>query len=119
MPTIKFSREKETVECASGANLREVAMKRGIQLYPGIKRIFNCHGFAQCGECRVHVVKGVENLPPKTFLEKIRIGMSWFKFGHEDEVRLACQVRVDGDVEVLTQPEFNWFGERPTARKAE
>jgi ferredoxin len=119
MPTITFSREKKTVECAQGSNLREVAMAHGIQLYPGIKSTFNCHGFAQCGECRVHVTRGMDDLGPKTFLEKIRIGVSWFKFGHEHEVRLACQTRVDGDVEVLTQPEFNWFGERPTAKKAQ
>jgi ferredoxin len=117
MPTIKFTREKKTVECQRGVNLREVAIKNGIQLYPGIKKYLNCRGHSTCGDCRVHVVKGMENLAPKTFLEKFRIAVSWFKFGHEHEVRLACQANVVGDVEVLTQPEFNWFGERPTSKK--
>jgi ferredoxin len=27
-------------------------------------------------------------------------------------LRLACQARVNGDVEVETQPEVNWHGER-------
>jgi hypothetical protein len=44
--------------------------------------------------------------------------VSWFKFGHEHEVRLACQTSVIGNVEVLTQPEFNWFGERPLVKRA-
>ncbi len=118
MPTIKFTREKRAVECAKGANLRDVAMKNGVQLYPGMKKHFNCYGFGLCGECRVHVVKGMENLGPRTLREKFRIAVSWFKFGHEHEVRLACQSHVEGDVEVLTQPEFNWFGERPVSKKA-
>ena len=53
----------------------------------------------------------------KTFWEKLWIAISYFKLGHENEVRLACQTHVEGDVEVLTQPEFNWFGERLAAKK--
>ncbi|HLU47945.1 MAG TPA: 2Fe-2S iron-sulfur cluster-binding protein [Planctomycetota bacterium] len=111
MPKISFSREKKEIECEKGANLREVALANGVQLYPGAKRHLNCRGKGLCGECRVHVIRGWENLSPKTGVEKFRIGVSWFKFGHENEVRLACQARVEGDIEILTQPEFNWFGE--------
>jgi ferredoxin len=112
MPKITFLNEKQVVECEDGANLRKVALKNGVELYPGIKKYFNCRGFSQCGECRVHVKKGMEQLTPKTFMEKIRVGLSFFNIGHEDEVRLACQCRVLGDVEVETQPEFNLFGQR-------
>jgi ferredoxin len=112
MPKIHFTKEKKVVECEAGANLRRVALANGVQVYPGLKKYFNCHGFSQCGECRIHVLKGMENLSPKTFKERFRIAVSWFKLGHEHEVRLSCQARVLGDVEVLTQPEFNWFGER-------
>jgi len=31
--------------------------------------------------------------------------------GHEDEMRLSCQVRVNGDCSVETQPAMNWSGE--------
>ena len=110
MPKITFTREKKEVACDRGANLREVAIRNDIQLYPGMKKHFNCRGKSMCGECRVYIVRGMENLEPKTAREKFRIGVSWFKFGHEDEVRLACQTRVEGDIEVFTQPEFNWFG---------
>jgi len=111
MPKITFTREKKEIECQEGANLREVALDHDIRLYPGVKNLLNCRGKALCGECRVHVLKGTENLSQKSTKEKFRIGVSWFKFGHEDEVRLACQTQVQGDVEVFTQPEFNWFGE--------
>ena len=117
MPNVTFTKEKKTISCRKGSNLRQVAIQNGVQLYPGMKKIMNCRGHGTCGECRVHIVKGMENLGPKTFLEKFRIAVSFFKFGHEHEVRLACQAAVNGDIEVLTQPEFNWFGERPQSKK--
>jgi len=112
MSKITFIREKREIDVPPGTNLRKAALAEGIQIYPGLKRVFNCHGHAQCGECRVYIKKGMENTTPQTFLEKLRIAVSWFKLGHEHEVRLACQTKVSGDVEVYTQPEFNWFGER-------
>jgi len=30
--------------------------------------------------------------------------------GHEDTMRLACQTRVTGDIEVETQPKMDLFG---------
>ena len=112
MPKVKFIREETEIDVPEGANLRKEALANGIQLYPGLKRIANCHGFGHCGECRVYVKQGMENTSPKTLKERFRIAVSWFKFGHESEVRLACQTKVLGDIEVYTQPEFNWFGER-------
>ena len=110
MPKLNFSREGMQVECEKGANLREVAIANGIELYPGMTRYFNCHGKGLCGECRVFIKNGMEHTSPKGVVEKFRIGVSWFKFGHESEVRLACQTRVEGDIDVHTQPGFNWFG---------
>ena len=67
MPKVTFTREKKTVECEEGEKLRNVAIANEIELYPGMKRYFNCRGFGQCGECRVHVTKGMENPAPKIF----------------------------------------------------
>jgi len=111
MPKITFTRESREFEVPEGTNLRKAALAEGIELYP-ISRNLNCHGFGHCGQCRVYITKGMENTSPKTFMEKLRIAVSWFKLGHEAEVRLACQARVMGDIEVRTRPEFNWFGER-------
>ncbi len=110
MPKIKFVREKQEIEVEEGANLRKEAIKAGIQLYPGIHKIANCHGFAQCGECRVYIKEGMENTGKQGFLERARMAVGYFNIGHEDEVRLACQTRVNGDIAVYTQPEFNWVG---------
>ncbi len=113
MPKITFTRENREIEVPAGTNLRKAAMAEGIELYRGPARFLNCHGFSHCGECRVYITKGMENCGPKTLKERFRIWVSWFRIGHENEVRLACQTKVNGDIEVLTKPEFNFFGQRP------
>src|SRR5258708_13322497 len=65
MPKVKFVREKKEVEVEPGANLRKVAIREGIELYPGIHQYLNCMGFGQCASCRVHVTKGAANLSPQ------------------------------------------------------
>jgi ferredoxin len=110
MPKIKFIREEREIEVEKGANLRKSAIKEGIQLYQGMSQTFNCHGFGQCAECRVLVKSGMENTSPPGMLEKMRAMMGFWRIGHEDEVRLACQTSVDGDIEVETQPAYNWCG---------
>src|SRR4051812_20826511 len=62
MPTVKFVNEKKTIEVPKGANLRKEALKAGIELYPGIHKVFNCHGLRQCASCRVLLKKGTENV---------------------------------------------------------
>ena len=42
------------------------------------------------------------NLHPMTMLATL---------GHENEIRLACQTKVNGDCEIETTPAFNWSGE--------
>jgi ferredoxin len=111
MPKVTFLKEKQEIDVPQGANLRKEAIKAGINLYPGIHRFLNCHGFAQCGSCRVLVKKGMENLSSKGLLERFRLALSLATVGHENEMRLACQAQVLGDCAVETKPEFNWDGE--------
>lgn len=111
MPKVRFLRAGVEVEVPAGTNLRQAALKHGVQLYPGPHRFLNCHGLSQCGSCRVLLKDGTEkNVSPKTFMEKMRLGMSYFAIGHGDEMRLACQAKVNGDLEVLERPPFNVSG---------
>lgn len=116
MPKIKFVKEKKEIEVEPGANLRKAALKEGIELYPGLHKYVNCMGFGQCASCRVQIVKGVENVSPQGFFEKLRLILGpitlFARLGHEKDLRLACQTRVNGDIEVETQPSVNWHGER-------
>jgi ferredoxin len=116
MPQVKFIKEKKTIDVPEGANLRKEALKAGIELYPGIHSLLNCHGFRQCASCRVKIKKGQEHVNPQGVIEKFRLiagPITYFaRIGSENELRLACATRVFGDIEVETQPSVNWHGDR-------
>ena len=101
MPVIRFVREGRDVECYPGENLREVALREGIELY-GLKgRLGNCGGCGQCITCFVDVV-GESNpgsLSGRTGVEEQKLRrrpQTW---------RLACQALVQQSVLVLTKPQ--------------
>ncbi len=111
MPIIKFVNEKKEIQVPEGSNLRSEAMRAGVRLYPGINKVLNCHGFGHCGSCRVLISKGMENVSRMGFMERLRLKFSMAFIGSENTMRLACQTKVNGDVEVLTRPPMNWFGD--------
>ena len=115
MPTITFVTEKKTVEVPAGANLRKEAIKAGVQLYPFPHNYLNCLGNGLCNSCKVIVKKGLENCTKPSAFEKVSMlvhPLTFFaRLGHESDLRLACQVRVNGDIEVQTKPPMNLHGE--------
>ncbi|MFM8292217.1 MAG: 2Fe-2S iron-sulfur cluster-binding protein [Planctomycetia bacterium] len=111
MPTITFTNEKKEIQVPAGANLRKEALRAGVDLYPGIHKVANCHGWGSCGSCRVLVTKGMENTSPKGVLESARLAVSLAAIGNEQTMRLACQTRVNGDITVTTRPAMNLYGE--------
>jgi ferredoxin len=111
MPKVTIANEKREIEVPAGANLRTALRAAGIQVYAGKDRYLNCRGLGLCGTCRVLVKKGMENLSTKRLQERVRLGVSLASIGHENEMRLACQVEVKGDCTVDTQPAFNTSGE--------
>jgi len=125
MPIVKFVKEKKEIEVPEGANLRQEALKAGINLYPGfngigasLNKVLNCHGFGGCGTCRVNILKGVENASEMGMLEKLKFAVPlpdpiacMAYIGNEQTMRLACKTQVLGDMEVETGPEVNLFGD--------
>jgi ferredoxin len=111
MPKVVVVNEKKEIEVPQDSNLREQAAKHGVEIYNKLDRYLNCRGNGLCGTCRVLVKKGMENLSPKTRIEKIKLGTMMSSIGHEDEMRLACQVRVNGDCTIETRPALNLSGE--------
>ena len=111
MPKINFVKEKREIEVPEGANLREEARKAGILMHPGLSRYLNCFGHGQCGTCKVLVKKGTDALSSKTMFEKFTLLRMLSSVGHEQEMRLACQCKVVGDITVETCPEFNLSGD--------
>ncbi len=107
MPVIRFVREQRDVECYPGENLREVALREGIELY-GLKgRLGNCGGCGQCITCFVEVVDGgpAASLTEQTVVEVQKLKRrpkTW---------RLACQALVQKSLLVLTRPQVG-LGDR-------
>ncbi len=101
MPVIRFVREDREVECFPGENLRDVALREGLQLY-GLKgQLGNCGGCGQCITCFVDVVAEAAPgaLSGRTPVEERKLRrrpQSW---------RLACQALVTRSVAVLTRPQ--------------
>ena len=111
MAVIKFVNEKKEIQVPEGSNLRSEAMAAGIGLYAHVHKIGNCHGFGLCGSCRVLITKGMENASPMGNFERLRLKMAMPYVGNEDTMRLSCQTLVNGDMEVVTKPPLNLYGE--------
>ncbi|QDU31816.1 2Fe-2S iron-sulfur cluster binding domain protein [Anatilimnocola aggregata] len=126
MPIVKFVKEKKEIEVPMGANLRNEAIKAGVNLNQGlngvgagVNRILNCAGKGVCGTCRVLITEGIENTNKLTMSEWVRFKTVLIPdpiptlayVGHEDEMRLACCTVVQGDITVASGPEMNLFGE--------
>ena len=102
MPIIRFVREQRDVECYPGENLREVALREGIELY-GLKgRLGNCGGCGQCITCFVEVVEGGSAAPLTD-----PTGVEVRKLKRRPKTwRLACQALVQRSLLVLTRPQL-------------
>ena len=133
MPKINFVNEKKEVDVPVGTILRKAAIQAGVNTNQGINglgakinKYVNCHGFGQCGTCRVLITEGMENVSKMGLVEKCRFRspmptpvtpggfdpLPCLAFiGNEETMRLACQVKVNGDIEVVTGPEIDLFGE--------
>ena len=99
MPTIEFVRENRTISVEAGANLREVAIKEYISLYPHILKILNCRGRGLCTSCVVEIVSGEVDPPNEVENDKIKK-----KLDKNPNTRLGCQVTVNQDLKVRTHP---------------
>lgn len=112
MPTVRFVNEKREIEVPEGANLRQEAIKAEIGVYRLRHRLTNCRGKGMCATCRVLIRKGIEHASPMGIREAARLKASMVYIGHEENMRLSCMTKVQGDMEVETQPALNLFGEK-------
>src|SRR5262249_10200843 len=70
MPKVVFAHKKKENEVPAGSNLRDEALKAGVQMnFHAVEigegklgRYLNCRGHGTCGTCAVLVKKGMENL---------------------------------------------------------
>jgi hypothetical protein len=100
MPVIRFLREGRDVECYPGENLRDVALREGIELY-GLKgKLGNCGGCGQCITCFVDV----RGAAPQALSELTAVELQKLR-RRPESWRLACQSLVQSSLVVLTRPQ--------------
>jgi ferredoxin len=86
---VHFLLEDLLVEAPMGTSMQEIAETSGADL------TFGC-GSGSCGTCRVRVAEGIEHCSPAGPEERDFLASMDAPADH----RLACQVRVQGDVEI-------------------
>ena len=91
----KVLAQGKTIECKSHANLRQVLLENGIDLYNGNSQVINCRGIGSCGTCTVKVEGGVS---AANWRDKTRRSLP--PHSPTTDRRLACQTQVLGDVKV-------------------
>ena len=103
MPKVEFLDWGKKADCGKFANLRKVAIMNKVELYKGLHKYAllpppagNCLGNGICGTCTVQVVEGLKNLNPRTMRENFHLK------NRPENIRLACQCQVLGDVAVVT-----------------
>lgn len=93
MPIISFGGQE--IECESGALLRTVLHQHDLSPHNGQSRWLNCKGFGTCGTCAVVVEGEVSSL---TKVERWRLQFPPHQ--PHPNLRLACQCKVLGDVQL-------------------
>jgi ferredoxin len=93
MPVVTFERLQKQKKVTAGATLIAAANRAGVPIGQ------SCGGEGACGWCRVRIITGAENLSKTSQREAQLIHEKRFA-GDE---RVACQVKVFGDVRVGTE----------------
>lgn len=99
MPIIKMN--NKIIECRVGDNLRKVLLESNLSPHNQNLKWFNCKGFGTCGTCAIKVEGDVT---PLTKIEKLRLDFPPHKL--ENGLRLACQCKVKGDLELIKYDGF-------------
>ncbi|NJN91247.1 MAG: (2Fe-2S)-binding protein [Leptolyngbyaceae cyanobacterium RM2_2_4] len=104
----KVTAQGKTFECEMGANLRQVLLQQGVDLYNGQAAVINCHGIGTCGTCAVQIQGEVSEA---NWRDRTRRSLP--PHSPTQDRRLACQTRVFGDVKVTKFDGFWGQGSQP------
>ena len=110
MPTVKFRGQE--IDCERGAILRDVLLEAGESPHNGRADLLNCRGHGTCGTCAVAVDGDVTE---PTSRERRRLSIP--PHDPDSGLRLSCQTRVEGDLEVRKHGGF--WGQNVEAEEEE
>lgn len=99
MPIVQA--QGKLMECESGANLRQVLLDHGVEVYNDAAKLINCHGIGTCGTCAVEI-QGTIAAP--SWREQGRLSLP--PHSSDRPRRLCCQIRVTADLEVTKYDGF-------------
>jgi ferredoxin len=105
MPTVSFGNRE--IDCEEGAVLRDVLLDAGVSPHNGSADTLNCRGHGTCGTCAVEIRGETSDDSPVSGVGTIERGrLSIPPHTPDSGLRLACQTRVYGDIEVTKHPGF-------------
>lgn len=99
--TAKVKFRGREIEVVKGELLRTALMRRQLSPHNGDSKKFNCRASSICGTCAVHI-KGKVHPAEWNIHEQARLRLPPFHDKtNKDDLRLACQVEVVDDIEVI------------------
>jgi len=90
MPKIQYENESTVEEADPSLSILQISLKNQIP------HVHACGGNARCSTCRILVLENPENLSARNEAEM----MLTRKKGLEENIRLACQTKLRGDVKI-------------------
>ena len=106
MPVLHYGDRR--IDVPRGKVLRKALLEAGESPHNGAARGLNCRGLGSCGTCALAIEFLDGESPPLTRMERWRLGFPPHR--RERGLRLACQVRVEGDLRLTKHPGF-WGSE--------
>lgn len=90
MPKLTVQNDNITVETSAAVSILNTLIRESIAID------HRCGGRAQCGTCRIRIVSGFESTSPVNERERAKLD----KFKRNENLRLACQTYISGDVTI-------------------
>lgn len=87
---IEYLPDNKIVEADPAQTILQISLKNQIP------HTHICFGEAQCSTCRVEILEGLENLPPRNSLEEAMAKQK----GWNEKIRLACQTIPKGNIKI-------------------
>lgn len=88
--------------CDVGTRLRDAILDAGMTPHHAVVSVLNCHGLGTCGTCAVEVRGNPGSVTPPSAMERWRMSVPPHR--PERGLRLACQCRVVGDLDIVKHP---------------
>jgi ferredoxin len=122
--TVTVTFRGQTIAAPAGSRVRAALLAAStaagdgaapdVSPYNGRARTFNCRGLGTCGTCAVAVVRGRVSPAAPSAREALRLRMPPHTVANTAEkgLRLACQIALDGDVELLKYDGMWGHGDR-------